>query len=50
MSENKNTIRIMLFKFRIKENKPTIFTSRRVTLKTLETKGINNLKIKLYKI
>ena len=31
----------------LKEKKPTIFSSRRVTLKTLEEKGIDNLKKKL---
>lgn len=48
MSENK-TIQLGLccLNIELREKKPTIFSSRRVTLKTLEEKGIDNLKNKI---
>lgn len=48
MSENK-TIQLGLccLNIELREKKPTIFSSRRVTLKTLEEKGVDNLKNKI---
>jgi len=48
MSENKKIqLGLCCLNLELRKNKPTIFTSRRVTLKTLESKGINNLKNKI---
>lgn len=48
MSENKKIqLGLCCLNLELRQNKPTIFTSRRVTLKTLESKGINNLKNKI---
>lgn len=48
MSENKNIqLGLCCLNIELREKKPTIFSSRRVTLKTLEDKGIDNLKSKI---
>ena len=48
MSENKKIqLGLCCLNIELREKKPTIFSSRRVTLKTLEEKGINNLKNKI---
>lgn len=48
MSINKNIqLGLCCLNIQLRENKPTIFSSRRVTLKTLHDKGIDNLKNKI---
>ena len=48
MSENKKIqLGLCCLNIELREKKPTIFSSRRVTLKTLEEKGIDNLKNKI---
>lgn len=48
MSINKNIqLGLCCLNISLREKKPTIFSSRRVTLKTLEEKGIDNLKKKI---
>lgn len=48
MSINKNIqLGLCCLNIQLRENKPTVFSSRRVTLKTLEDKGIDNLKNKI---
>ena len=48
MSENKSIqLGLCCLNIELREKKPTIFTSRRVTLKTLEEKGVDNLKNKI---
>jgi UV DNA damage endonuclease len=48
MSINKNIqLGLCCLNISLREKKPTIFSSRRVTLKTLEEKGIDNLKNKI---
>lgn len=48
MSENKSIqLGLCCLNIELREKKPTIFSSRRVTLKTLEEKGVNNLKNKI---
>ena len=45
MSINKSIqLGLCCLNIELREQKPTVFSSRRVTLKTLEEKGINNLK------
>ena len=48
MSINKNIqLGLCCLNIEMKQQKPSIFSSRRVTLKTLEEKGIDNLKNKI---
>ena len=48
MSINKSIqLGLCCLNIELREQKPTVFSSRRVTLKTLEEKGINNLKKKI---
>ena len=48
MSENKSIqLGLCCLNIELREKKPTIFSSRRVTLKTLEEKGVDNLKNKI---
>ena len=48
MSENKKIqLGLCCLNIQLREKKPTIFSSRRVTLKTLEEKGVDNLKNKI---
>jgi len=48
MSINKNIqLGLCCLNISLREKKPTIFSSRRVTLKTLEEKGMDNLKKKI---
>lgn len=48
MSENKKIqLGLCCLNIELREKKPTIFSSRRVTLKTLEEKGVDNLKNKI---
>jgi UV DNA damage endonuclease len=48
MSINKSIqLGLCCLNIELREQKPTVFSSRRVTLKTLEDKGINNLKKKI---